>query len=338
MASTRNKKNSLLNDMGIDQKDFQDLFLLSLQDESFKRRVKTELGHDELLTEISTLRAACQKKDSRISELERHSKEIDALMDALEQYSRGNSMRIDGIKENDTECLIHTVLHLFNTRMQVSPPLLPSDIDRVHRVGRKSPGKNRTVLVKFTTGIAKDKVYRVRSNLKPDARSPTEPWKPLPTSRPGYTPPADQFPSMENPNATTMTSGPETTGASADSSADTNERSADDTVASSMATNNERSADDLGNDNTTAAIPDSIVKAIGGKIFLNDDLTNTRNYMLYIARQAKRRGAINDVWVVNGMIKIKDLANTVVSIREMANIPDHGTLVREAEARRQPNR
>ena len=208
--ATRKKKNSLLHDMGIDQKDFQDLFLLSLQDESFRKQVKTELGHDELLTEISTLRAACQKKDTRIVELERHSKEMDALMDALEQYSRGNSMRIDGIKENDTECLTHTVLHLFNTRMQVSPPLLPSDIDRVHRVGKKSPGKNRTVLVKFTTGIAKDKVYRVRSKLKPDARSPTEPWKPLPTSGPGYTPPPGEFPAMENPNAATLTSGPET--------------------------------------------------------------------------------------------------------------------------------
>ena len=322
--ATRKKKNSLLHDMGIDQKDFQDLFLLSLQDESFRKQVRTELGHDELLTEISTLRAACQKKDTRIVELERHSKEMDALMDALEQYSRGNSMRIDGIKENDTECLTHTVLHLFNTRMQVSPPLLPSDIDRVHRVGKKSPGKNRTVLVKFTTGIAKDKVYRVRSKLKPDARSPTEPWKPLPTSGPGYTPPPGEFPAMENPNAATLTSGPETTDASADLSAGANP--------------NERSADDQGNNNTTAAIPDSIVKAIGGKIFLNDDLTNTRDYMLYIARQAKRRGSINDVWVVNGMIKIKNLANTVVSIREMENIPDHSAIVREAEARRKPKR
>ena len=316
---SRKKKNSILNEMGMDQKEFQDLFLLSLQDEPFRNRVKKELGHDELLTEIGTLRAACQKKDSRISELERHSKEIDALMDALEQYSRGNTTRIDGIKENDSECLINTVLHLFNTRMQVSPPLLPSDIDRVHRVGRKTPNRNRTVLVKFTTGIAKDRVYRVRSKLKPDARNPTDPWKPQLTSGPGYTPPDDEFPPMPVLTAEPVMN----------------------LSAAPAAVPNGRSADDTGSDSTTAiptTIPDSIVKAIGGKIFLNDDLTNARDYMLYIARQAKRRGSINDVWVVNGVIKIKDLANTIINVREMSNIPDHSALTKEAEDRRKPKR
>ena len=101
---------------------------------------------------------------------------------------------------------------------------------------------------------------------------------------------------------------------------------------------NERSADRNGNLHSTTAIPDSIVKAIGGKIFLNDDLTNARNYMLFIARQAKRRGSINDVWVVNGVIKIKDLANTIINVREMSNIPDHSALTKEAEDRRKPKR
>ena len=67
-------------------------------------------------------------------------------------------------------------------------------------------------------------------------------------------------------------------------------------------------------------------------------MTNACDFMLFVARQSKRRGLINDVWVVNGMIKIKDLSNRVVSIREIESIPDHANIVKDAEARRKPKR
>ena len=276
----------------------------------------------------ANLKATVDKKDKRIIELENKSKENDALFDALEQYSRKNSMRIDGIIENDTECLMSTVLHLFNSRMQVSPPIRAEDIDRLHRLGVKSPGKVRTVLVKFTSGRAKDRVIRLKGRLKPDPTDPNAPWKPL-SNAPGYVPPISEFPEMNPGNES------DSAGASREAPAATteNERSAD-----GNDTDKELSSTDNATLDNATDIPESIVKAIGKRVFLNDDMTNRRDFMLYVARQAKRRKQINDVWVVNGMIKIKDLANTVVSIREIESIPDHANIIKEAEARRKPTR
>ena len=316
-----------MNQIGMDQKDFQELFLLCIQqDAAFKSKVREEVGYNDLMQDVANLRAACTKKDKRITELERKTKENEYLFDALEQYSRKNSMRIDGILENDTECLMDTVLHLYNSRMRVEPPIRPEDIDRVHRLGTKSPGKVRTVLVKFVSGRIKDRVFRCKARLKLNAADADAVWKPLPAT--GYTPSTTEFPEL------TPGSGPDTNQPAAEASSE----------ASAVTNGNERSAgdnglstgNDTGNVTTATRIPDSIVKAIGKKVFLNDDLTNARDFMLYVARQSKRRGHINDVWVVNGMIKIKDLANTVSSIRELESIPDFDAIRKEAEARRKP--
>ena len=316
----------------MDQKDFQALFLLCIQqDPAFKSKVREEVGYNDLMQDVANLRAACTKKDKRITELERKTKENEYLFDSLEQYSRKNSMRIDGILENETECLMDTVLHLYNSRMRVDPPIRPEDIDRVHRLGSKSPSKVRTVLVKFVSGRIKDRVFRCKARLKLNAADTDAVWKPLPAT--GFAPSTTEFPeltpgtgpaSIQPAAEASSEASAETTGHSANG----NERSAGD---NELSTGN-----DTGNDTTATQIPDSIVKAIGKKVYLNDDLTNARDFMLYVARQSKRRGHINDVWVVNGMIKIKDLANTVSSIRELESIPDFDAIRKEAEARRKP--
>lgn len=195
---SRTRKISLLNQIGMDEKDFQDLFIHCLQDKTFKSKVQSEIGYDDLLQNYTNLKASCEKKDKRIAELERKAKEHDALYDALEQYSRKKSMRINGIAETNDECLVKTVLHLFNSRMKVSPPVRPEDIDVVHRLGVKSPGKTRPVLLKFMSGRVKDRVIRLKGRLKPSKLpDPEQPWKPI-TNDPVYVPSPTDFPELNS--------------------------------------------------------------------------------------------------------------------------------------------
>ena len=56
--------------------------------------------------------------------------------DALEQYTRRNSLRISGLKELQNENPLQVILTLWNSRLRVKPEVTISDIDRVHRIGK----------------------------------------------------------------------------------------------------------------------------------------------------------------------------------------------------------
>ena len=312
---SRQRLTSILKKMNIDQQDFKDLLSLCLNDDAYKKKIKSDLGFDELTADLDAMKVACKKKDEKIKELERIQKDHEALLDALEQYSRRKSIRVAGIGENETECLYKTCLHLFNDRMKVSPPVRQEDFDRIHRLGKAVPGKVRPVLVRFATYQTRDRVYGARARLKPDSRNPDAPWKPLPATS-SHVPDPTQFPEL-NPAAASFIPSPDN---SATTTISGNELSNPATTDSGLSTAN--------------VIPEIIVKAIEKKIFLNDDLTSKRDFMLFVARQAKRKDLINDVWVTNGMIKMKDLNNTVLSVREIKDIPDHGDIVKEAESKR----
>ena len=304
----------------IDQQDFKDLFTLCLSDEVFKKKVMTDLGFDELTADLDSMKVACKKKDERIKSLERIQKDHEALLDALEQYSRRSSFRVAGIGENDTECLYKICLHLFNDRMKVSPPVKQEDFDRIHRLGKAAPGKVRPVLVKFATYQVRDRVFAARAKLKPaDARNPDAPWRPLPPT-PAITIDPTEFPAL---NATAQPSNPDLPAPATTVGADNT------TVLTTM----DSDLTETMNSGPTD-VPAPILKAIEKKIFLNDDLTSKRDFMLFVARQAKRKNLINDVWVTNGMIKMKNINNTVLSVRELLDIPDYADIVKEAESKR----
>ena len=61
---SRQRANSILKKMGsIDQQDFKDLLSLCLTDEVFKKKIKSELGFDELTADLDATKLACKKKD-----------------------------------------------------------------------------------------------------------------------------------------------------------------------------------------------------------------------------------------------------------------------------------
>lgn len=104
-------------------------------------------------------------KDQRIMALEKDVTELRDLVDAQEQYSRRESLRLFGIPETTGENTNALVMN-FCTKMSLDPPLNPSEISRSHRAGEKKQGVNRPLLVKFTNYASRDRVIRSRKNLK----------------------------------------------------------------------------------------------------------------------------------------------------------------------------
>ena len=84
---------------------------------------------------LDSLEKALSEKDSKIKHLEEKATHLESKLDDLEQYSRKNSERISGIKENekgeDIENIITTVLD----DMKVSDKITLKDINRAYRNG-----------------------------------------------------------------------------------------------------------------------------------------------------------------------------------------------------------
>lgn len=89
----------------------------------------------------------------------------ESAIDELEQYGRRNALRITNEwPEREDESTDNLVLKLANDLLGVE--LQESDISRSHRVGPSQARKPRSVLVKFTSYRARERVYRARMKLK----------------------------------------------------------------------------------------------------------------------------------------------------------------------------
>ena len=134
----------------MDEEDFTRAFIRVLSHETVVSKLSVIITKD-LRAEITTLRCIIEKKDEKISMLEKRINHLENEQDALEEYTRRNSLRVSGLEELDNEDPAKVALCLFNStmNMQSSDPVSINDIDRVHRVGKRSPGKARPLLVKF---------------------------------------------------------------------------------------------------------------------------------------------------------------------------------------------
>lgn len=121
-----------------------------------------------LLKEISELKDQMSEKNDKIHRLETRVTDLEMQNDALEQYTRRNSVRIAGIQEEDDECCETKVLDTLNSIMGVSPPITADQIDRLHRVGKSNSAasKPRSIIVKFTSYRYRSRVMSQRSKLK----------------------------------------------------------------------------------------------------------------------------------------------------------------------------
>ena len=139
---------------------------------SAEMRATFEESNNEIKSLIQKHSQEIKEKNEEIKQLKNRIQLLENSSDELEQYSRRNSVRIFGLPEHETsvEEPMKVVLELFNENMKMEQSecqVMPTDIDRVHRVGPKHSGKSRPMLVKFTHYGARMKVFQAKRKNKP---------------------------------------------------------------------------------------------------------------------------------------------------------------------------
>ena len=129
--------------------------------DAFKDMVSAEV-HRQMLP----LKQQLQQKDQEIVGLKETIVDQQIKLDDLEQHGRRDSLRVSGIPEPDehdnTDAAVLGVCEL----IKVDPPLQPTDIAVSHRIGRKTAGKHRQIIVKFATRNVRERVFSARTDLK----------------------------------------------------------------------------------------------------------------------------------------------------------------------------
>ena len=136
-------------------------FVSALQDNTVRESLSDIVG-ESFRAEIAFLKAELSKKDGEIDALKRRVDTLESQNDSLEQYTRRNSLRVTGLQEDPNENILDRTLHMFNSTMQVEPPITTNDIDRVHRVGKRSSSKTRSIIIKFTSYRARQVALKKR--------------------------------------------------------------------------------------------------------------------------------------------------------------------------------
>ena len=94
---------------------------------------------------ISDLQNEVSALNNKVATLEKEA-------DDQEQYSRRNCLLLHGIDEDQDES---TDVKVINSA---------SDIDRSHRIGKKSSGKKRPIIIKFARYNCRRHVYHNKKN------------------------------------------------------------------------------------------------------------------------------------------------------------------------------
>ena len=266
---------------------------------------------DDMRNEMDSLRQAVAAKDNRIKSLENEVEILKNEQDNLEQYTRRNSLWISGLPESDNEDVGQKVLELCRYKLQI--PVTSSDIDRVHRVGKIGSSNPRPVLVKFATYGARSSVFKAKSTLRPGGRNPRTPW----TLGTAASLPTNTAPDIVQGDEPRTGSGDAraAAGNGAGGSHDDGEIPA-----------NEDEGDYVFIDVTDGAaarqvdMPHLTWLVDPSKVFITEDLTRTRQYVLWKARCAKRNKRIKDCWSNDGQILVKDNAGKVNLIKSPQDI------------------
>lgn len=118
---------------------------------------------DGLNAKIGILETDVQSLKRENNELKTKMVNLERAVDAGEQYSRRNSLRMSGVQEQPNE---DTDAIVIETARAIDSEINLSDIDRSHRVGKPRVGRPRDIIIKFSTYRARQKFYKKRTVLK----------------------------------------------------------------------------------------------------------------------------------------------------------------------------
>ncbi|ELT89823.1 hypothetical protein CAPTEDRAFT_188214 [Capitella teleta] len=122
--SRRSEKDS--SDM--DLSSFVGALTSALQDTQVRACLSDDVG-ESFRQELISLKAELKKKDSVIEHLDRRIESLESQNDALEQYTRRNSIRVTGLPEVEHEDILDRTLKIVNEDLEVNPPISIMDID-----------------------------------------------------------------------------------------------------------------------------------------------------------------------------------------------------------------
>ena len=86
-------------------------------------------------------------------------------VDRQEQYFRRNCILVHGVNEDTDEVVINKI------KNEMDLDISPGDIDRTHRIGVPSKGKNRPIIIRY---MDKRRVFSNKKTLKGKNTSITE--------------------------------------------------------------------------------------------------------------------------------------------------------------------
>lgn len=131
---------------------------------------------DQQAGQIFDLQQKAEARESELATLKSNSerdhhliRKLQSSLNNQEQYSRRNCLRIFGVAETDDENTDAIVCRIANHNLGVE--LRCDDIDRSHRVGRRTPphqgpSKPRAIIVKMTSYRHRQRLITNRKKLK----------------------------------------------------------------------------------------------------------------------------------------------------------------------------
>ena len=295
----------------------------ALKDPQVQAAINRSIDHDKLNDNISIevskhikiLDDKIKRQGQEISDLKAQNLELQIRCTELEQYSRKNTLKIEGIQESPDENPFDTVLDVCD-KLKLDPPIALTDIDNCHRVGRApTDGRPRAIIVKFSSYRARKRVYDTRPLLADHNKrlrragsddvffqTPNSEAAEQPTSLEPPAEPSEQHTGRRpGSRATTRNSPPPTS------------KPTTDTEPSTDADTDFSAPHDDDADN-----PDMLISK--WPIYINESLCKARSKLSFAARDLKRKNKISDTWTVDGRIKIRTNYNRIVNIETMADL------------------
>lgn len=163
--STKQTRSTSQSGTGLDENGIEQLiikvcqkFLSKLDEKLDKRFDKMESKINEVTAKIVELKDCIKTNEKEINLL--HDK-----CDEFEIFKRKNSLRFNGIKEEENENLLSIFTNLVNNTMKVKCTI--SDISNIYRLGKTNiQGKPRTIIIEFVSYLKRNEIIKSKGTLK----------------------------------------------------------------------------------------------------------------------------------------------------------------------------